>query len=80
MEEYIAGGTCTGLLIVIRFESTRLPELRFHASLIADGIQRVQVACAYLRPARLKAMHQTKPRSPGLCIPQPASSKDTQGV
>jgi hypothetical protein len=34
----MAGGICTGLLIVIRFESTGLPELRFHASLITDGI------------------------------------------
>ena len=76
----MAGGTCTGLLIVIRFESTRLPELRFYASLITDGIKRLLVACAYPRPARLKAMHQTKPRSPGLCTPQPASSQDAQGV
>ena len=41
------GGACTGLLIVIRFESTKLPEPCFHVSLIADGIQRLQVTCAY---------------------------------
>jgi hypothetical protein len=76
----MAGGTCTGLFIVIRFESTRLPELRFHASLITDGIQRLQVACAYPRPARLKAMHQTRPGLSGQCTSRPASSQDAQGV